>query len=139
MMIARVGRKRVVAYLMGASLLIALGGCAGGARNVWMRPGASAAQGEADREACLKIAEAESRPKYTGGVAAQAGDGFSTTIAKYQRRDACLTERGYALTMISPDETRKLDALQSAEREIYWQELLAKYKPAPAGAATPIR
>ncbi|MFD1332810.1 hypothetical protein ACFQ4O_12465 [Methylopila musalis] len=117
-------------------LAVALAGC--GSPRMWAKPGVGVTQLDADQKDCTDIAErgpltpqGYSDGSVAGSVGAGIGAGISDTIAKYKRRDACLSERGYREIPITSEERAKARSLDGEANAAYRQTLLEKYGMAP--------
>ncbi len=75
-----------------AFLVLALAGCAG-PPPVWVKPGATAAEFEADKRYCeFEMAKVQSDPSLKTGV----GQGIDLSIRKRDLGIACMRSRGYS-------------------------------------------
>ncbi|GLK75571.1 hypothetical protein GCM10008171_08250 [Methylopila jiangsuensis] len=121
---------------VAAILALTLAGC--GSPRIWAKPGVGVTQVDADYKECATIAEngpataqGYSDGSVAGSVGAGVGAGISDSIAKYKRRDACLTERGYREIPITSDELAKARSLDGEANAAYRQTLMEKYGMAP--------
>lgn len=106
-----------------ATVALALSACAND--RVWMRNGASSSDGEIDEMNCAEQAE-------KGGVSVSVGGDVAPTTDRFSNRYACLRSQGYKLKSLTAEETSRLKSLGGVDREVYWNELLAKYGFSPA-------
>ncbi|MCQ0987292.1 hypothetical protein [Jiella marina] len=111
---------------------ISVTGCAG--PREFLRPGTSAAEADAQYAQCRDVAEERySNPVYAGapgniatGVGTGMMKGASEVIAKYRMTGECMSERGFVLADVSPEEEEILEGPDTPEREALVAELYAR-------------
>ncbi|WP_020178408.1 hypothetical protein [Methylopila sp. M107] len=106
-----------------AGIAAILSGCAGD--RVWMRSASSSSDAEIDEMDCGAQAESSGV-----SISSDGATGFSPD--RFSNRYACLRSRGYKLKSLTAEEAAKLKSLGGVDREVYWNELLAKngFRPA---------
>lgn len=114
--------KRPIGLGAALAVTLALGACAND--RVWMRSGASSSDAQIDEMNCAADAE-------QGGVSIGIGDDTGPKTDRFSNRYACLRSKGYRLKSLSGEEAAKLKSFGGVEKEVYWNELLAKngFKP----------
>lgn len=122
--------KRTVGVGTALAVALALGACAND--RVWMRSGATSSDAQIDEMNCA--AEAEQ-----SGVSIGIGDDAGPKTDRFSNRYACLRAKGYRLKSLTGEEAAKLKSLGGVEKEVYWNELLAKngLRPSTENPETP--